>query len=136
MRDARSHAGAVGLMQLLPNTARRVARKEGIERLATPRLLDPRTNIRLGTRYLGDLVKRFGHPLLAIASYNAGPHRVEKWLPREAVRDATLWVESIPFQETRNYVKRIAYYRVIYARMLDKPVRMSDFFEPVDRVRR
>ncbi len=115
---AHSHAGARGLMQLMPRTARSVAKKLGKPR---PRMLDlfnPQTNIPLGTAYLGQVYKRlYRHPVLATAAYNAGPHRVTRWLPAHT-QDADIWVESIPFKETRQYVQRVMAYAVIYEKRL------------------
>ncbi len=108
MRDVRSGAGAVGLMQLMPATGRSVARdlKLRYEGLAT--LTDPKTNIRLGTSYLGQMTERFnGNRVLATAAYNAGPHRVDAWLPVNAPVDTRVWIENIPFNETRGYVRRV-----------------------------
>jgi soluble lytic murein transglycosylase len=111
---ARSHAGAMGLMQLMPATARQVSKRLGNKAPKQYELLRPETNIPLGTAYLGQVLERLDqHPVLATAAYNAGPHRVKKWLP-ERTLEADIWVETIPFKETRNYVKRVMAYAVIY----------------------
>lgn len=109
---ARSSANAQGMMQLLPETARQVARKKDIP-FNRNTLNDPEDNIRLGTAYLGGIIRGFdGSYILGIASYNAGPANVRKWirsnghLPRN-VDGAVRWIESIPFAETRNYVMRV-----------------------------
>ena len=115
---ATSPAGARGLMQLMPNTAREVARKRGERRPKGRDLFQPRINIPLGTTYLSQVYRRLGqNPVLATAAYNAGPHRVERWLPMRGM-DADIWVETIPFRETRNYVKRVMAYAVIYEKRL------------------
>ena len=111
--DARSHAGAQGLMQLMPRTARVVSRQVGeryyLERLST----DPAYNILLGSTYLAGLLERYdGHVPMAVAAYNAGPHRVNRWIraygdPRRGDVDVIDWIELIPFTETRNYVQRV-----------------------------
>ncbi len=115
---AHSHAGARGLMQLMPRTARSVAKKLGKPRPRMRDLFRPETNIPLGTAYLGQVYKRlYRHPVLATAAYNAGPHRVTRWLPARG-QDADIWVESIPFKETRKYVQRVMAYAVIYEKRL------------------
>ncbi|CAH9063139.1 Soluble lytic murein transglycosylase [Pseudoalteromonas holothuriae] len=108
--DARSHANAYGLMQLLPSTARYISK----QRVSKRNLLQPATNIRLGTDYLEYLKKKNqGNEMLATASYNAGYHRIKKWLPDEAI-PAELWIELIPYRETRDYVKNVFAYRQVY----------------------
>jgi len=108
--DARSHANARGLMQLLPSTAKYVNKGS----VSSRRLYQPKTNIRLGTQYLEYLKKKnHGNEVLATASYNAGYHRIKRWLPEEPM-PAELWVELIPYRETRNYVKNVFAYRQVY----------------------
>lgn len=108
--DARSHANARGLMQLLPSTAKYVNKST----VSSRRLNHPQTNIRLGTEYLGYLKKKNkGNEVLATASYNAGYHRIKRWIPDDAM-PAELWVELIPYRETRNYVKNVFAYRQVY----------------------
>jgi soluble lytic murein transglycosylase len=119
--DAISPAGAMGLMQLMPRTAKSIARR--IKRRSPGRraLLTPETNIELGTAYLQRVFKQLDdHPVLATAAYNAGPHRVRKWLPDE-VLPADLWVEGIPFRETRTYTQRVLAYSIIYDQRLGRP---------------
>lgn len=106
--DIRSHAGAVGLMQLMPATAKQMGKELGIK-APRWRLIESELNIKLGVRYLGHVLNRFdNHMVLAAAAYNAGPHRVKKWLERGTV-DADVWVEVIPFDETRDYVKAVLF---------------------------
>jgi soluble lytic murein transglycosylase len=108
--DARSHANARGLMQLLPSTAKYVNKSS----VSSNRLYQPKTNIRLGSSYLQYLKKKnHGNEILATASYNAGYHRIKRWLPDEAI-PAELWVELIPYRETRDYVKNVFAYRQVY----------------------
>lgn len=108
--DARSHANAYGVMQLLPSTARYVSKR----RVSKQKLFQPAVNIRLGTDYLEYLKKKnHGNEILATASYNAGYHRIKKWLPDEAM-PAELWIELIPYRETRDYVKNVYAYRQVY----------------------
>ncbi len=108
MRDIRSSAGAVGLMQLMPATGKSVARAIKLPYRGIDTLTDPLANIRLGTAYLGQMIERFdGNPVLATAAYNAGPHRVDAWMPASGSVDARVWIENIPFNETRSYVRRV-----------------------------
>jgi soluble lytic murein transglycosylase len=108
MRDIRSSAGAVGVMQLLPETGRRAAREISYPYKGRNTLIDPDSNIRLGTFYLGKMYSRFyEHAVPATAAYNAGPLRVEQWLPASGAVDARIWIENIPFNETRKYVRRV-----------------------------
>jgi soluble lytic murein transglycosylase len=125
--DARSHSGALGLMQLMPGTANDVARKLKMKRPGRSELIKPEVNITLGTSYLREMLDRLGqHPILATAAYNAGPHRVVRWLP-DGLVPADEWVATIPFTETRGYVERIMAYTVIYdARLGFEPRRLAD----------
>ena len=113
--DAKSPAGALGLMQLMPSTARYTARKAGV-RYRKHDLLTPETNITLGSHYINELLTQFdGNRILASAAYNAGPSRVKKWLASSDQQLAhDIWVETIPFKETRKYVQNILAYSVIY----------------------
>jgi len=122
---ARSRAGARGLMQLMPATARQVARKLKVKGHSTARLTsDPHHNVALGSAYLDSMLGRYeGSMIMALAAYNAGPHRVDQWLvdygdPRGSLDDAIDWIESIPFSETRNYVQRIMEALPIYRQKL------------------
>ena len=130
----RSHAGALGLMQLMPATARYVARKLLKQKRSPTRrdLVRPEVNIRLGTTYLSDMLNRLEqNPVLATAAYNAGPHRVFRWLPDRQL-PADLWIELIPFAETRQYVKRVFTYAVIYDHRREQEiVRLSQRLQPV-----
>ena len=106
-RDARSGAGAYGLMQLLPATAKRVARGAGLTYTGRASLYEPDVNLTLGTQYLADLLERFDGSLpFAAAAYNTGEHRVERWRP-PGDKDAAIWVENIPYTETRLYVQKV-----------------------------
>jgi soluble lytic murein transglycosylase len=112
--DARSPAGALGLMQLMPATAKRLAAQLDMPLGNSTRVLDVSTNLRLGMSYLRRMIERFGHQASALAAYNAGPGRVAGWLPRDRDMDADVWAETIPFHETRNYVQNIMYFSAIY----------------------
>lgn len=119
-----SHAGARGLMQLMPATAQATARAAGLPYDLTRLTSDPAYNARLGANHLGELVERWsGSYVLAIASYNAGPGNVRKWIaaygdPRSPQVDAIDWVERIPFSETRNYVQRVLENLQVYRQRL------------------
>lgn len=118
--DISSHAGALGLMQIMPATGKRVARKARIKFSSKYRLLDPGMSSQLGTRYMASMAARFGgNEVLATAAYNAGPHRVDKWLPKDKAVDIDVWIDTIPFRETRNYVKRVMGHSVIFDWRLD-----------------
>lgn len=111
--QAVSPSGARGLMQLMPPTATQVARQIGVQVSLVSLTDDPTRNMQLGTSYLRDMLARFGGSLpLAVAAYNAGPHRVEEWLatngdPRTGGIDMLDWLELIPSAQTRNYVQRV-----------------------------
>lgn len=113
MHDIRSPAGALGLMQVMPRTGRQVAKRLNIRWRGNNTLINPTTNIRIGSFYLAEQLKRFGHPALAAAAYNAGPHRVSRWLPDDPV-PLDVWVAAVPFTETRNYIQRVLGAQVIY----------------------
>ena len=107
IQDARSHAGASRLMQLMPGTARWVAQKLGLKNWRWSKVTDVDTNIGLGTYYLRHVLDTLdGHPVLASAAYNAGPNRARAWRP-EAAMEGAIYAETIPFGETRDYVKRV-----------------------------
>jgi soluble lytic murein transglycosylase len=117
--DAASSAGAVGLMQLLPSTARLTAQKLGEPPPMRAQLLLPRVNIPLGSAFLAGLVERFdGETALATAGYNAGPNAARRWLPAAPI-ELDVWAENIPFNETRAYVQRVAWHQLVFA-WLDK----------------
>ncbi len=125
MTDANSPAGAKGLMQLMPNTAKNL--KQG--KMSRSYLLDANNNIALGTQYLKILLdKNQGNQVLATAAYNAGPYRVKRWLKGIELMPADIWIETIPFKETRNYVKSVLAYQEIYQH---KPGQVSRVFEQV-----
>jgi soluble lytic murein transglycosylase len=116
-----SGAGAVGLTQLMPDTAARLARKLGLPRPSAVALEDPSLNIRLGTSYVADLLKRYhGNQAMAVAAYNAGEGTVDRWRAERGKEPLDAFVEEIPVTETRGYVKRVlgsyATYRFLYAK--------------------
>jgi soluble lytic murein transglycosylase len=122
---AKSSAGALGLMQLMPSTAKAMAKDLGVGFAEQKLLSDPEFNVRLGGHYLGRQIARFdGEEVLAIAAYNAGPSRVAQWLqqlgdPRgKGIEQLVDWIELIPFAETRNYVQRVIENRAVYRLVL------------------
>ncbi len=123
MADARSGAGALGLMQLMPRTGQLTGRRINLYVPNNLAILNIENNLKLGTSYLRtvlDLNK--GHQVLATASYNAGPNRVRDWMPDQTL-DADVWVDSVPFNETRNYVKNVMAFTTVYAYRLETTMR-------------
>jgi soluble lytic murein transglycosylase len=103
-----SPVGAIGLMQLMPDTGRRVARAAGLSDFSVDQLYTPEVNLTLGVRYLADLLDRFaGNEAYAVAAYNAGPEAVTRWLENGPPRAIEEFIEEIPYVETRAYVKRV-----------------------------
>jgi soluble lytic murein transglycosylase len=130
MDDARSGVGASGLMQLMPATAKETARKYSIPLASPQQVLDPDTNIQLGAAYLSSVHAQFnGNRVLASAAYNAGPGRVRQWLKGANHLAFDVWVESIPFDETRQYVQNVLSYSVIYGQKLNSPQPLVDWHE-------
>lgn len=121
--DAVSPVGATGLMQIMPATARETAKKANITYSGKKDLFDPKKNIEIGSRYIDMMLEEFGNNrILAAASYNAGPHRTRTWQKKSKGKlDVKVWIENIPFKETRHYVKNILAYSVIYSKKIDKP---------------
>jgi soluble lytic murein transglycosylase len=118
----RSPAGALGLMQLMPATAAATARAAG-DRAPTPaELFHPDINIRVGSRHLADLLKIYdGNRVLTAAAYNAGAHRVDRWIRERPARPADVWIETIPFNETRDYVMNVLAFTYVYGQRLERP---------------
>jgi soluble lytic murein transglycosylase len=113
--DARSGADARGLMQLVPDTAALVARRNGLPWAGGDSLYDPAVNIALGTRYLAQVAARYnGAPWLASAAYNAGPNRADQWVAARGQLPPDLFIATIPFKETREYVARVMDFSVMY----------------------
>ncbi|MBN2655157.1 MAG: transglycosylase SLT domain-containing protein [Nitrospirae bacterium] len=117
--DARSIAGALGLLQLMPSTAQRVAKSAKVQLNGNGDLTNPKTNIRLGAHYIKQLITRLGSVPMAIAAYNAGEHMVLKWIKQVNYTDIDLFIEDIPFSETRNYVKKVLTSYIEYTRSLN-----------------
>lgn len=125
--SAVSTSNALGLMQLLPTTARDVAGRLKVPFIESKLTRDPAYNVQLGSQYLAEMLQRFGGSYeLALAAYNAGPNRVARWIeaggdPRTAKIDMVDWIEMMPFRETRNYVQRIMEAVIVYRSRLNGP---------------
>ncbi|MEK6685727.1 MAG: transglycosylase SLT domain-containing protein [Pseudomonadota bacterium] len=118
--DIKSHAGAAGLMQLMPATAEWVAKQLGIQNFRQNIVVDVNTNLRLGTYYLKHVLGTLDNqPLLASAAYNAGPGRAKRWRDNTRPLEGAIYAETIPFNETRDYVKKVLKNSMYYARVLD-----------------
>ncbi len=114
MEKVRSPAGAIGLMQIMPGTGRVIARKQKNGKYRSNDLFDSNINIEMGTFYLRQMLDKFGgNYAMATAAYNAGPRRPRQWQGNEPL-DADIWIENIPFNETRSYVKKVMLYKAIY----------------------
>ena len=108
-------AGARGLLQMLPETARRTASTWKRPRPKADDLFNPQLNVPLGAAHLSTLVDKFdGQILVALAGYNAGARAAARWLPASSI-EPDIWVENIPYNETRNYVQRILWHSVVFA---------------------
>lgn len=138
---ATSPTGARGLMQIMPRTGRDIARRLKERWRGKNSLYNPVTNIKYGSYYYQSLLDQFdGHYALALAAYNAGPHRVKKWLPEDKSIPADIWIETIPYRETRDYVANVLAYALIYQQRAqtgdtEDALSMHDFtrdVEPLD----
>jgi soluble lytic murein transglycosylase len=130
--DARSEAGALGLMQLMPATGRLTGRRINLRLPSNSAILNPENNVKLGTSYLRTVLDvNGGHQVLATAAYNAGPNRVREWLPSQSL-DADVWVDTVPYNETRNYVKNVMAFTTVYAYRLETALRrLAERMPPV-----
>jgi soluble lytic murein transglycosylase len=112
---AMSAAKAVGLMQVVPATGRMLARGENMGTITAEKLTDPEINIRLGTKFLGDLMRTWqARPDAVLVAYNAGPSRMERWRRFPEYAEPDLFLERIPFAETRDYVRVVRVNTTIY----------------------
>jgi soluble lytic murein transglycosylase len=134
--SANSHAGAKGLMQLMPYTAKLVAKQAKLPYVKSRLTTDPEYNINLGSHYIAGLILNYdGAYPYAIAAYNAGPNRVKYWKkinkdPQKKQIDYVDWIELIKFRETRNYVQRVLENYNVYRYILEqRPIKMKDFFK-------
>ena len=127
---ARSPAGARGLMQLMPATSRLIADRIRDRRPNTEDLYRPETNIRLGAHHVARLMDRYGrNRALVAAAYNAGEGRVERWRENASGLPTPVWIERIPFRETRDYVKNVLFYHYIYRQKVGEPGPVLDAHE-------
>ncbi|THB68852.1 MAG: hypothetical protein D6B27_01720 [Gammaproteobacteria bacterium] len=113
--DAKSYVGAMGLMQVMPRTGRYVAKKANISLKNTSELLIPEKNIEIGSSYLSMMYKKFNsNKVLATAAYNAGPGNVNRWIPEDTSLPTDVWVDTIPFSETRKYTKAVLSFSAVF----------------------
>jgi len=134
-----SRAGALGLMQLMPATARQVAKDMRVDYAVQRLTTDPRYNVDLGRHYLGLVLNDFdGAYAMALGAYNAGPARVRSWLrefgdPRRGDVDLLDWIEQVPFAETRNYIQRVLEGVHVYRVRLNAPTQVASIVRPSDK---
>lgn len=120
-KDAKSHKDARGLMQITPSTGEWIAKQIGIEKYNSDMLYDPKANIRMGCWYINNLKKQFNNNMdLVLAAYNGGSGNVSKWLKDERYSIDGLNLKDIPFEETKNYVKKVNKHYKIYKKLYDK----------------
>ncbi|WP_058511900.1 transglycosylase SLT domain-containing protein [Legionella steelei] len=130
--DATSSVGARGLMQVMPYTARVVSKADKIPYNDQKQLFLSQKNINIGVAYLKQLKKRFdNHPILIAAAYNAGPKQVVYWLRTHPPKEIDVWIETLPWQETRNYLKNIMAFYVVYQYRLGQKPNMGNFLAPL-----
>jgi len=132
MVDAKSPSGALGLMQVMPATGAETAKSIGLANFKDSVLLDAEKNITIGTAYLKHMYDRFDNKVLATAAYNAGPGAVARWLAQSDCSEPDIWVEKIPFTETRKYVARIMFFATVYDWRLNNSItRVSERMDPI-----
>jgi soluble lytic murein transglycosylase len=131
--DIKSPVGATGLMQLMPYTAKQVAKQIKEPYHSPSQLTQVALNVRLGSAYLKSIYKDFDeNMLLATAAYNAGPHRVKQWMPKNGAIPADVWIETVPFTETREYVKAVLIYQLIYQHHLNIKERLGSVLDDIE----
>jgi soluble lytic murein transglycosylase len=128
--SARSSANARGLMQLMHATANSVAKRVGLPAPTTTDLYNPAVNVEISGHHLAQLMNRYGNrrPLVA-AAYNAGQSRVDRWIKNASGIPIDVWIETIPYRETRNYVKNVLAFAQVYGQLLNSPVPMLQVHE-------
>lgn len=132
-----SHAGAVGLMQLMPATAKRTARKFSVSYDGQSALKDSKKNIQLGSAHLRELHSDLkNHPVLVVAAYNAGKKAVRRWLPKGDAIDADVWIETVPYHETRNYLKNVIAYYIVYQHRLGQPPKLDQILRDIPTIKK
>lgn len=123
LETARSSANAIGLMQITPATGKRVAKKHGLAWKGTSQLRSAQDNLSIGTAYMRELLDDFSHnPVLVSGAYNAGPNAVKRWLKTRPLEEAAIWIETLPYFETRDYIPRVLAFTTIYDWRLDGKV--------------
>jgi soluble lytic murein transglycosylase len=119
--DAVSSADARGLMQVMPSTARQIARRHSYKYSGAEQLMQAETNILFGTTFLREMMDKFNqNPVLVTGAYNAGPGAVERWLQTLPGQDATVWIEVLPYYETRDYIPRVLAFSTIYNYLMNR----------------
>ncbi len=127
-----SPAGANGLMQVLPRTAEQIAKQAHIDYKNKVQLFSPQTNIHIGTAYLQQLAKQFHqHPVLMMAAYNAGPKQTNYWLKNHTPHEIDIWIETLPWRETRNYLKNIIAFYSVYQYRMHQTLSLASFMQPI-----
>jgi soluble lytic murein transglycosylase len=130
--DVVSSAGAKGLMQVMPQTASVVSKMSKISYNDQKQLFLSNKNINIGIAYLQQLTKRFSnHPVLVAAAYNAGPRQVVYWLKNHPPKEIDVWIETLPWQETRNYLKNVMAFYVVYQYRLNQKPNLNNFLAPL-----
>lgn len=130
--DATSSVGARGLMQVMPYTAGVVSKADKIPYNNQSQLFLSEKNINIGVAYLRQLSKRFSkHPILIAAAYNAGPKQVVYWLRNHPPKEIDVWIETLPWQETRNYLKNVMAFYVVYQYRLNQKPNLENFLAPL-----
>jgi soluble lytic murein transglycosylase len=120
-------------MQIMPQTGRQIARSLKEKWRSVESLFNPAVNVKYGAYYYKQMLDRFdGHFALAAAAYNAGPGRVSRWLPRYSPMAADIWIETIPFKETREYVTAVLEYALIYQQRLKRhAIKIKDLMREI-----
>lgn len=130
--DVKSSVGALGLMQVMPSTAKVIAKTSRIAYSNPNDLYRSQKNINIGIAYLQQLTKRFrNHPVLIAAAYNAGPHQVVYWLRNHPPKEIDMWIETLPWQETRNYLKNVMAFYVVYQYRLNQKPDLRMILQPL-----
>ncbi len=130
--DAKSSVGALGLMQLMPRTAEAEAKTQKMKYEGEKTLLDPELNIQLGTAHLASVYKQFKeNAILATAAYNAGAHSVGRWLTLKKKIAPDVWIDIIPWKETRHYVKNVLTYTIIYQKQQDQRPNLKPYLKSI-----
>ncbi len=131
-KQVKSSAGALGLMQVIPSTARKVSKKYKIPLYSMKNMYRANTNINIGVAYLNQLATRFDrHPILMAAAYNAGPKQVLRWLKNSHKKETDLWIETLPWHETRNYLKNVMSFHAVYQHRLNDTPTLEPFMKKI-----